>query len=84
MHPCDSDDEQIRKCCLTWTKEMGNNLAAMMKIMRFANGRGKPGTDLHSIVPKGTTKLMKYSFMEKATENLDQSSMIPVCFFEDV
>ena len=67
---------------------MGNNLEVMMKVMRFANGRGKPGIDLYSMLPKGSTKIIEYPVVEKVTkdkdsEDFDLSSMIPVCFFED-
>ena len=28
-------------CCHEFSKKMGNNLEAIMRVMRFANGRGK-------------------------------------------
>ena len=88
VHPCMSKDENIKKCCLYWTKKMENNLEAIMKVMRLANGRGKPGIDLYSMVPNGTSTILNYSYTEQVTKyhrtmKHDLSSTIPVCFFED-
>ena len=68
---------------------MGNNLEAMMKVMRFANRRGKSSFDLYSLVPNQTTKILKYSLEEKfskelESKKLDLTSIIPVCFFQEM
>ena len=88
VNPCESTDEKVNKCCPHWTAKMGHNLRSMMKVMRFANGRGKSAYELHSLVPEDVTKVGKYQIdrqtltYEKKQTKLDATSMIPVCFFE--
>ena len=68
---------------------MGHNLKSIMKVMRFANRRGKSSFDLYSFVPNVSNKL-QYSTNnvriwnggEKPT--LDTNTMIPVCFLEHI
>ena len=69
---------------------MGYKLDSIMKVMRFANGRSRPGYDLFSIIPKDVTKLQGYDIQKRALSRekdnnmaFDLTSMIPVCFFED-
>ena len=38
-------------CChQTWTKQIDNNLKAIMKVMRIAIGRGKSGLNVKELV----------------------------------
>ena len=52
LHPCDIIEyeyvalNQSNLCCHAWTKKMGNNLKAIMKVMRIINGRGKSGLNV--------------------------------------
>ena len=86
-HPC-KDNMKEDMCCLFWTKKMGNNLEAMMKVMRFANRRGRPKYDLYSIVSNGTTKILQYTLKDMRekgkSSKFDLTSIIPMCFFQEM
>ena len=83
-HPCRNEEKEADSCCLFWTKKMGNNLEAMMKVMRFANRRGRPKYDLYSIVSNGTTKILQYTLKDMRekgkSSKFDLTSIIPMCF----
>ena len=59
IHPCD-DVANYKKCCHSWTEKIGNNLKAIMNVMRFAAGRGK-------------SRLKVDGFLERVLENLQYS-----------
>ena len=40
-NPCETTEEDEKQCCNKWTKNIGNNLKSIMKVMRFAMSRGK-------------------------------------------
>ena len=73
--------------CPNWAAKMGNNLEAIMKVMRFASRRGRSSFDLYSIVPNGTRNVLEYPLSLKVVERyrskkLDVNAMIPVCFLK--
>ena len=88
-HPCENDKQESIKCCHFWTKNMDNNLEAMMKIMRFAKRRGNPGFDLYSLITNGTTNILQYSLEDEvmkkqSSRKFDVASIVPICFFQDM
>ena len=78
-HPCKIKNG---KCCAenfgTYTKFMGQNLLAMMKVMRFAVGRGRSSMNITKLI-RNVEKWNKYPMNPEKNEYQDASSMIPIC-----
>ena len=58
------------RCCNKWTNKLNHNLKSIMKVMRFANHRGKSG-------------LFSYAVDKQNPNQLDFNTMIPWCKFSD-
>ena len=87
-NPCETTEEEEKQCCNKWTKNIGNNLKSIMKVMRFANHRGRSSFDLESIIPNATNKLgyaLENLFWSSGrTTKLDLTTMIPTCYMENI
>ena len=80
-HPCDKSD---KKCCShRWTNKFERNLKAIMKVMRFANRRGKTTFNKRSIIEY--SKIEQYYSLKKRENNgkdnfeIDHNSMLHSC-----
>ena len=88
ISPCeDRSSDLYEHCCHKWTRKVGNNLPALMKVMRMANQIGKSKLDLWSMLPNSeeTLQALKYPLAlnhGKSTQ-MDSRTMIPMCFFEN-
>ena len=76
-------NEWLKPCCKhTWSKRIGNNLKALMRIMRFSSRRGKSGFTLNSILPNSdSTKALLYPIRKGyfSKEQLDIYTLLPWC-----
>ena len=70
--------ECLKPCCNnTWSKKIGHNLKALMKIMRFTSRRGKSGFTLNP----DSTKAFLYPFRKGyfSKEHIDIYTLLPWC-----
>ena len=79
FHPCVNNEE----CCHKWTMKLGNNLKAIMKVMRFANARSKS----HIVIDNDFQRILiglNFSLSSPANETRSifdfKSSIIPQCW----
>jgi hypothetical protein len=88
-HPCDG--ENPNNCCGFWTSKLGNNIKAIMKVMRMASRRGQSGLDIeHFMKPfENKTALLKYNVNQIGTGayqtkiSRDMTTILPWCKFAD-
>ena len=73
----------LKFCCNnSWSKRIGNNLKALMRIMRFSSRRGKSGFTFNSILPNNySTKALIYPIRKGyfSKENIDIYTLLPWC-----
>ena len=68
------------KCCgYTWSDRLGHDLKSILKVMNFANGRGKSWFDLKFLAQNVTR--MKYQLNNYRINNKppDPTSILPWC-----
>ena len=82
-NPCETTKEDEKQCCNKWTKNIGNNLKSIMKVMRFANHRGRSSYDLNSMIPNANDKLgsMQKHKITAIVENKNKLIFILPCNF---
>ena len=83
-HPCEED------CCNKGPKSMGNNLEAIMRVMRIARGRGKARFNLTEILQKVINdEEMRHPIrfrkedLEERKSIKDANAVIPFCELSD-
>ena len=76
-------------CCnTTMTMRMGNNLKAIMKVMRLATGRGKSGLNVKELFQMSKPYLnynltVDEKFLEENPLETDLNSILPWCQYRD-
>ena len=90
LHPCNITDDKVNEfCCHTWTKLLGNNLKAIMKVMRLSGGRGKSGLSDAELF-QNSKPYLSYNLSRDDADlkmypfTTDTNSIIPWCELKNV
>ena len=78
-HPCENTDNNFT-CCNKWTNTLGNNLEAILKVMRLTY-HGKSGFDLKSLIKEPKNQL-RYSLVPNIKREVNTHTLLPWCNFE--
>ena len=77
-----SQDTENNHCINKWSKKIGHNLKALMKVLRFASHRGNSGFTLESLFLKEIS--LVYPLKDEIpSRKVDIHSMIPWCNLEN-